>query len=179
MATTPPTVAYADQIFQGTVTFGAAPNFPTGSITAASIAASAGIEYTKLVNSRAFDQELFVEGLSITALASKLVHICRGTSGTWIGLDAVLGSSMTSPSSVSIDLQKSTIGSTVFASVLSTPINLGATSEEFTRYSATFASTGSPMLVGEAWRLVITVAGTTASAAKGLLVTGTYAENPS
>lgn len=175
---TPPDVEYNDKVFAGSITFGVAPVVPAGSFGNSAIATAAGIDYTKLINERKTTYELFAEGASITAIPSRMVAIVTGTSGTQIGLDAVLGSSMTSPSSVVIDLQKGTIGSTVFGSVLSVPISLGATSVLFTRYSATFATTGLPMLVGETYRLVVTVAGTTASAAKGLAVTHRYSEAP-
>lgn len=174
---TPPDVLWNDTVFNGSVSFGTAPSFPAGAIDNADIAEAAGIDYSKLINERKQSHEVFAEGVSIIAVPSKFATIVTGTSGTQIGLDAVIGSTM-GASTATIDLMKGTIGSTAFATVLSTPIALTSTSALFTRYSATFATTGLPMLVGESYRIVVTITGTTASAAKGLWVTHRWSEAP-
>lgn len=175
---TPQDVFWNDATFNGKIYFAQAPGLPTGAISNSDIAASAGIAYTKIVGAHKQSHELFAEGASIVALASKFSTIVRGTSGTQVGLDVVLGSTMGAASSVNIDLQKSTIGSSAFGSVLSAPIALTSTSLMFTRYSATFASTGLAMAAGEAYRLVVTIGGTTSTAAKGLWATHTWSEAP-
>jgi hypothetical protein len=176
---TPPTVIYVDQIMQGTVTFGSAPSFPAGAITGASIASNAAIDYTKVVGERCTEYEAFADGVSIISVPSRTVHVTRGTSGTQIGLDAFHIVAPTSANcTTTIDLQKTVAASSSWATVLSTPITLTTTSVVYTRYGATFASTGTPMTVGDCFRLVITQAGTTAGAGKGLHISYSYSEAP-
>lgn len=170
-----PDVLANDRIYTGTVTFGRAPSFPAGTVADASVASNAAIQYSKIVGQHIVTRQLYPEGGTILALASELLSVVRGTSGTLIGFDAILGTVMSSSNTVTVDLQKIT-SSTTGVTVCSSPITLTSTSAANTRYSATFSSSG--MLVGDIFRAVVTTSGTTSGQAKGLLISKHWSEAP-
>lgn len=171
-----PTIFANDVVFNGSASFSQSPSFPSGAITNSQISASAAIGAEKVVHEFAQGHEIFAEGVSITTVASRLLHATRGASGAVVGLDAFMTTAPTSANcTVTIDLQKAASGTTTFATVLSAPLVLGSTSTTHTRYSPTISA--STKTTGDLFRATITTAGTTAGAGKGLHLTFFFTES--
>src|SRR5262245_44037381 len=128
MPNIPPDIDYNVKIFAESVTFGKAPTLPSGSIPAAAIASAANVEYSKLANARTATRELYPETTTVVALASQLIHTVRGTSGTLIGMDGFICSTLsTTDNTVTVDLQATTAGSSSWATVCTTPLTFLST----------------------------------------------------
>lgn len=148
--------------------------FPSGAITKAMIKAGAGIEASKFVRHQSIDTELFVAGATVTAL-TKDIHIVRGAIGTMVGFQAAICGAIATGTdrTVTVDLQKST-GGAAFATVLSSTIGFTNASTLRTAVAAVFSATS--LVAGDILRIVITVAGSDAAQATGLVATLIYEE---
>lgn len=176
-----PSTIYGDQIFAGTVTFSKNINVPDGNIANADIASNAAIDYTKIVPLHCINRQLFAENVTVAALASEYLHVVRGTSGTNIAFQAFIGSvAGATDNTITIDLQQTTSGSSAFATVLSNAIVFRSTGNNtiYAPVSATFASTGSDLTAGDAYRLTVAVGGSTGTQPKGLHVQWFFSEAP-
>lgn len=141
---------------------------PSGGITKGMIASSAGIEASKIVRHQSVDVELFEAATAITAI-TKLLHIVRGTTGTILGFEAIQVVDTTGADrTVTIDLKKST-GGGALATVLSSTIGFADGTAIYTPQAAVISNAS--LVDGDVLAAVVTVAGASGNAAKGLLVT--------
>lgn len=171
MATTIPTVHFADQIFNGTVTFGQAPQLPTGSIGNDEIEASAAIDASKLTTHRTETRD--VTAINVEPASGQYVplHISQAAGGLLGFSAAITGVLPATTGVVSMELYRSTGGST-FVSVLSAPVRLGSDNTLLVPELATIAT--STMAAGDVYAYRMTVSST--SAARGVAVAMKYYE---
>jgi hypothetical protein len=171
MASTIPTVQFADQIFNGTVTFGQAPQFPAGSIGNDEIEASAAIEASKLSCHRtAFDQ---AAAINVEPASGQYVpiHMSQAAGGLTGFSAAITGVLPATTGVVSVDLFRSTAGAT-FVSVLSAPVRLGSDNTLLVPELATIAT--STMAASDVYAYRMTVSTTTV--ARGVAIAMKYYE---
>jgi hypothetical protein len=164
-----------DLAIAGTLTTTVAPRFPAGSFTDTEIAAAAGIQASKLVRHESHNRQLFAEGTTITALASELLHIVRGATGTVVAFEAIITTQATGGDrTVTVDLQKST-GGGAFATILTTTVNITNATVIRTPVAAVIGA-GGALVDGDILRAVVSVAGSAGAQAAGLLITLTFEE---
>lgn len=169
-----PNIIDSDMLFRGNVQFTKAIALKAGSVTAASIAAAAGIEASKVQQQHSFSVELFGPAVTITAL-TKLLATIRGATGTIVAVQAAIVTKATgNDRTVNVDLQKST-GGGAFATVLTSTLEFDDGSDNLTVEDATINTAG--LVAGDILRLVITVAGAAGNQALGLIVTVTVRED--
>ncbi len=171
MANTIPTVQFADQIFNGTVTFGQPPQFPAGTITNDYIVASAAIDASRLTTHRTETRELAAINVE-PATSQYIVVYMAQAAGSLVGFSAALTGALSATTGVvSVDLFRSTAGST-FVSQLSAPIRLGSDNTLLVPETGTLS--GSTIVAGDVFALKMTVS--TTSAARGVSAALKYAE---
>lgn len=146
---------------------------PSGAITNAMIAAAAGISASKLERHQSIDVELYAEGAITNSLASRLLHIVRGSTGTIVGFEAMIHTvASATTQTLTLDLQKATTAST-FISVLTTPLVMTNAAAR----TATAATVNTSSLAdGDVLRCVVTAAGSTTNHFQGLNATLTITE---
>ena len=150
-------------------------NYPGGGIRNTDVAPAAGIAATKVEHQFPIGRQLFAEGVAITALASKLLHISN-KAGTIVAFEGVITTQATGADrTVSVDLQKSTSGG-AFASITTTAIEIDNTTVIRTTVPASLSSV--TLAEGDILRAVVTVAGSASAQAAGLLITLTLRESP-
>lgn len=148
-------------------------NAPAGSITASDIQAAAGIEATKVIHQFALHVAQ-APGTAIVA-ATTLLHTLHADAEL-VAIEAMTPTPATGTDrTVSIDLQKGNMGGS-FATVLTAPILLD---DDTTARTPVVGAIASPTLTdGDSLQVVVTVAGSNANQAQGLLVTVTLREEP-
>lgn len=131
-------------------------NLSAGCVTDAAVAASAGIQATKLEHQ--FPLRYQTAAGSAVATATHPIHIVRGATGEIVSLDVSCTTAPTSSDTVAVDLQKST-GGGAFATVLSAAVTLSSSSTSRVVYSGTVNTAG--LVDGDILQVVVTVSGTT------------------
>lgn len=169
-----PIIIPGDAIIQGTLSVGVGVNLPTGSVTNEEIAASAGIEASKLQTHFRFKDELFAAATTVAAV-SKYVFTAHAA-GSLLGVEAVITGAIATGADriVSIDLKKSTAGG-AFASVLSGVFGFTNSSTLLVPVSGTIVTPN--YIAGDTFEIVVTVAGSASAQATGLGITIATAEN--
>jgi hypothetical protein len=171
MANTIPSVHYADQIFNGTCSFGQAPQFPSGAITNEYIAASAAIDASKLTTHRTETREIAAFATEPASGTYVILHTAQAAGGV-IGFTAQLTGALSATTGVvAVDLLRSTAGSTP-VSVLSAPIRLGSDNSLMVPESGTIST--STMAASDSYFYRVTVS--TTSAARGATCAFKYYE---
>lgn len=168
-----PTVFANHTVFNAEVSFSQAPTFPDGAISNANIAASANVDASKLQTHRTENRELAAFNVEPVTTASTYVtlHIAQAAGGS-LGFAAMLTGTLPATTGVvSIDLFRSTAGST-YVSILSAPIALG--SDNTVRVSEAGTISTSTIASGDVFAYKMTVA--TTSAARGVALSYKYWE---
>lgn len=148
--------------------------FPAGSFDNDDIAAGANIEASKHDRHQSIDKQHCSEAATVEASSSEFLHIVRGSTGTLIGLEAIVHTVASATSQLCyLDLQKAT-ASTTYVSVLSAPISFASTDAARTVRAGTISTPG--LSDGDLLRTVVTVTGSTANFFKGLGYSLTYSE---
>lgn len=149
--------------------------FPNGGISDSDVAPSANIDSAKLISRKALSVELFAEGATITALASKLLHIFQ-QAGTLLSVEAIITTQATGADrTVDVAIQKST-GAGAFATIMSANVAITNSTPVRTPVAGSFSN--SLVVDGDILRAVVTVAGSAGAQAQGLLLTLYFDENP-
>ena len=158
-----------DMNVQGTLSVGLALNLPDGAIGDAEIAASAGIQASKLQCHFRFKDELFAAATTVAAIASKYVFTAPAA-GTLRSAQAVVSGAIATGSdrTITLDLQKST-GGGGFATVLSVTFGFTHSSTLLVPVAGTIASPN--YVAGDSFQWVVSVAGSAGAQATGLGVT--------
>lgn len=150
--------------------------WPSGGATDSDIAPNAGIQASKGERQRSATVELFAEGATITALASKILATIRGAQGTLLAFEAVIFTQATGADrTVSVNLHKST-GAGAFATICTTPCQITNSTAIRTMVPAVLSDTS--LVDGDILRAVVTVAGSAGAQALGLAVTLHFREDP-
>lgn len=151
---------------------------PASCVTDAAIAPGANIDAAKIAGRFTIPVELFAAGTTVASLASRLLHIVRGATGTLIALRAV---AITAPvggdRKFTVDLQKSTSGG-AFATVLTTPLEFSVATSAADRIAKTAVINTSGLVAGDLLQLVVTASGSTGTQGAGLLVDLLLDEKP-
>jgi len=149
-------------------------DFPAGAVTNGLVSPSANIAASKTIRHQSIDVELFGPSTTVTAL-TRDIHIVRGSAGTLVGIEGVICGAIATGAdrTIVVDLQKSA-GSGAFATVLSATVDFSNVSVLRTAVAGVLSSTA--LLDGDVLRLIVTVAGSAAAQATGLLVTVTLEE---
>lgn len=150
-------------------------SIPAGTVTNAGVSATAAIAASKIERHQSIDVELYAEGSITNSLASKLLHIVRGSTGQIVGFEAMVHTvAAATTQTLSLDLQLARAAST-FASVLTSALIL-TNAVARTPVAATINS--SSLADGDVLRLVVTAAGSTTNHFTGLnaslMITETY-----
>lgn len=147
---------------------------PAGSISDEAIESNAQIDASKITRHQSIDVELYPEGTTVVALASKLIHIVQGTTGTLVAFQGIVTTVATGADrTIDVDLQKSTSAGS-FATVLTTKIHFTNGSVIRTPVSAVINTAS--LVAGDVLRVVVTVAGSASAQAAGLFATLTFEE---
>ena len=150
--------------------------FTGGGIGNSDIATSAAIAASKLKHQYSINKQIFAEGAEVVAVASDLLHIVYGTTGTIVAFEGIITTQATGADrTVDVDLQKST-GGGAFASITTTDIEITNSTTIRVPVSATLSNTA--LVDGDILRAVVVVAGSASAQAEGLLVTLTLIEDP-
>lgn len=162
--------------FAGAVSFGGTFTPPTGSITNASIVASAGIDASK-VNHKFPLRYAQAPGSAIVAGTQDL-HVVAGATGAIESVEAAITGAIATGGdrTVTIDIQKST-GGGAFATVLSATIQFD--NGDTLRTASAGTVSDADLVDGDILRVVVTVAGAAGAQAEGLIVTLFLQETPS
>jgi len=169
-----PTVFANNVVFNSDVSFGQPPTFPDGSITNAMIASLASIDASKLKTHRTVTAELAAFSTEPVTTASTYVtlHIAQAAGGS-LGFTAMITGTLPATTGVvSIDLFRSTAGST-YVTILSAPIALGSDNTVRVPESGTIST--STIASGDVFAYKMTVGST--SAARGVAVSFKYYES--
>jgi len=164
-----------DRTYSGTVSYTGTINVPAGTIDNADVNAGAAIAATKLEHQFPISKGLVAPGVAVTAM-TKLLHIVAGATGEIVSIEAAVTTIATGADrSLSVDLQKSTAGG-AFATVLSATADIDDEDTVRTAYAGTVSSAS--LVDGDILELIVTVAGSAANQAEGLIVTVQLREDP-
>lgn len=168
-----PTVFSNVVVFNDAVSFSQAPTFPNGAIENSDIAASADIEASKLQTHRTATVEAAAYNVEPVTTASTyaVFHIAQAAGGS-VGFTAMMTGVLPATTGiVSIDLFRSTAGST-FVSILSAPIALGSDNTVRVPESGTIST--STIASGDVFAYKMTVGST--GTARGVALSFKYYE---
>ncbi len=168
-----PTIFSNSVIFNDSVSFAQAPDFPSAAISDDDVSGSANIAATKLICHSAAAYQFAAPTVEPAASTYQVVHI-SGAAGTIVGVQGVITGVIPSSTAntVKLNLFRSTAGST-FATVLSTPLAFDNASVLLVPQTATIANT--TMATGDIWAVTCTLAGTSTNA-RGFAVQLKFAE---
>lgn len=165
---------YGAQHFADAVTFTDV-TLPNGTVTNAMVASGAAIDASKVVHQFPVSRQLYSPTTTIAA-ATELLHIVRGATGTVVEVEAAVVTKATGTDrTVNVDIKKST-GGGAFATILTGTILFDDDSTNLTAVAGTISSAS--LVAGDLLQAVVTVAGSDANQALGLVVTLTIYETP-
>jgi hypothetical protein len=144
-------------------------------ITDAFISPAAGIQYTK--NIQKFKKSYAQPPGSAVVAATLDLHVIDGATGFVLFLWAAITGAIATGSdrTVNVDLQRST-GGGAFSTVLSSTIQFNDTSTLYAIEQATISASGCEQT--DVFRVIVTVAGSAAAQAQGLIVEAGWQEQP-
>ena len=153
--------------------------WPNAGLSDRDISHAAQIDGSKIIRQQANSVEVYPELTSVADDVTKTILMVYGKIGTLIALEASIFEAGANPSTVNIDLQKST-ASGAFATVLSSPLSITHSTAVRTPVSLTSTSTPSisttALVAGDILQIVVDTSDKGATPPKGLLVTLTYQE---
>ena len=161
--------------FPGVVTMTGTATLPDGTLTNAKVHASAAIAHTKLEHRY---QARTVQGSTGAVVAKTEMIYYAYRPLTVLGGSATVDTIADSTGlTVTVDVQKSTVGST-YSTILSAALVFNSTNST-ARTPRAFSLSGTPtMLQGDVLRTTVAVAGSTGTQALGLLLTLNVVEDP-
>jgi len=143
-------------------------NPPANSVGNSAVKAAAAIAASKLEHQWNHFEEVYVEGTTIVALASRMIHTVTGVTGEVVAIEGWITTQATGADrTVTVDLEKSTAGG-AFATILSTTVDI--TNSTTIRTAVAGILSDGNLVVGDMLRLVVTVAGSASAQAAGLFV---------
>lgn len=157
-----------DWYFSGTVTprrF----NCPADSITNAAIQASAGVSATKVQQNYSKQLDL-TNHATVAAAERRLLHRCRGASGTVVSFGALATVAAVGDSTASVDLLLNGV------SILTAAVQLDSGDAAGTLVSGTLSSTA--LVAGDRLEVNVTVSAGTGTLPKGLCADVLVREDP-
>jgi len=157
-----PTIFSNSVIFNDSVSFAQAPDFPSAAISDDDVSGSANIAASKLICHAAATYQFAAPTVEPAASTYQVIHI-SGAAGTIVGVQGVITGTIPSSTAntVKLNLYRSTAGST-FASVLSTPLAFDNASVLLVPQTATISNT--TMASGDVWAFTCTLTGTSTNA---------------
>lgn len=148
--------------------------YPNASVDDDAVAASAGIQASKLEHAHFHDHQFFAEGATVEPTSSYLTHVVAGSTGQTLGFEAVFHTVASATSQLCyIDLQKAT-AATTFVSILTAPITLASSDPIRTPMPGVINTAA--LTDGDIIRQVVTTTGSTANFFKGLQTTYRWSE---
>lgn len=148
-------------------------NPPAGSITDASVIASAGIQATKVIHQTAHHYEQ--DAGSAVVAQTRMLHTVYGQTALIVNMDVMTPTPPTGADTVTVDLQRGN-PTTGFTSLLSSPVTLNNATVARTPIEAAIATTA--LADDDTLQIVVTPNHTTGALPQGLLVTVTLQEAP-
>ena len=153
--------------------------WPNAGLSDRDISNAAQIDGSKIIRQQANSVEVYAQGTSVADDVTKTILMVYGKVGTLIALEASIFEAGADPSTVTVDLQKSTAGG-AFATVLSSALSITHSTAERTPVSLTSTSTPSisttALVAGDILQIVVDTSSKGATPPEGLLVTLTYQE---
>lgn len=133
------------------------------------------LDADKVVAGHAINRQLFADGTTIAAVTENLTIVLGAVAQLDAVAAAVTGTAAAGDRTVTIDVQKSHAGG-AFASVLTTPLVLDSGNAVKVYEAATIVTPAA--LIGDLWRLVLTVGGSSGTQPAGLLFSMRWREDP-
>ena len=150
-------------------------SYPAGSVTNASIVASAGIAASKVIHQFQVGGELVAAGTVVDDM-TKLLHAVYGATGTIVRAEAFITTvASSSGSTIAVDLHKST-GGGAFATILSSPLTI--TSTATVRVPQALTISNSALVDGDLLQAVVTTPNSSAALPQGLFLSVMVYEDP-
>jgi hypothetical protein len=156
-----------DVQFAAGVNFSEPPVLPDSSITRATqIAAGINLGHEKIQHRTVYQKD-FVSGTDVAAGSWLIGRVYRDS--TVLEITATPLVVPTLDKTVSVDIQRSTAGST-FSSIVTAAVSISSTETARVPIDVAFPSTSSALVEGDLLQLVLAVAGSSGDNVKGLLV---------